>query len=160
MAYLCKRSKVKNDYPIKFLVSSGTIFYPFLLDIGRDRWSGFPYDRSRLFQFIAEKEIEGVHVLTGDLHSAHAISAEIRCPSGRRIPIWEFCASPFEQKTEKVSATYFPMFSKWVRNQKKLFRQTGNNFGIVHVEFNEQAPKVTFDLHYNQDGWKVRTIQA
>ena len=152
--------KVKNDYPVKFLVSSGTIFYPFLLDVGRDRWTGFPYDRNRLLQFIAENEIEGIYVLTGDLHSAHCVSAEIRCPSGRRIPIWEFCSSPFEQKTEKVSATYFPMFSKWVRNQKKHFRQTGNNFGIVNLSFDEQAPKVTFNLHYNQDGWKVRTIQV
>jgi len=152
--------KVKNDYPVKFLVSSGTIFYSFLLDVGQDRWSGFPYDRNRLLQFIAENEIEGIHILTGDLHSAHCISAEIKCPNGRRIPIWEFCSSPFEQKTEKASATYLPMCSKWVRKQKKHFRQTGNNFGVVHVEFNESAPKVTFDLHYNQVGWKVRTIQS
>jgi len=152
--------KVKDDYPVKFLVSSGTIFYPFVLDIVRDRWSGFPSDRERLLRFIAEHEIEGIHVLTGDLHSAHCVSAEIKCPSGRRIPIWEFCSSPFEQKSMKVSSTYFPMFSKWVRKQKKQFRQTGNNFGIVHVEFNEQATKVTFNLQYNDAGWKVRSLQT
>jgi len=152
--------KVKDQYPVKFLVSSGTIFYPFILDIVRDRWSGFRSDRERLLKFIAENEIEGIHVLTGDLHSAHAVSAEIKCPSGKRIPIWEFCSTPFEQTSMRSSATYFPMFSTWVRKQRKHFHQTGNNFGIVQVDFDGTTPKVTFNLHYNEGGWKVRTPES
>jgi phosphodiesterase/alkaline phosphatase D-like protein len=147
--------EVKDRYPVKFLVSSGTVLHPFLMDIVRDRWSGFPADRKRLFKFLAENEIEGVRILTGDIHSAHAVSAEIKCPNGRRIPIWEFCSTPFEQKSKWASATYFPiLFSKWIRGQKKLFRQTGNNFGIVHVDFDNPTPRVSFTLHYNKDGWK------
>ena len=145
---------VKDEYPVKFLVTSGTILYPFLLDVSLDRWSGFRSERERLFQFLAENEIEGIRILTGDLHSAHAVSAEIKCPSGKRIPIVEFCATPFEQTSIWISATYFPIISKWIRKQKKLFRQTGNNFGIVHVDFDTPTPEVTFTLHYNEKGWK------
>ena len=145
---------VKDKYPVKFLVTSGTILYPFLLDVSLDRWSGFRSERERLFQFLAENEIEGIRILTGDLHSAHAVSAEIKCPSGKRIPIAEFCATPFEQNSIWISATYFPVISKWIRKQKKHFRQTGNNFGIVHVNFDAPAPQVTFTLHYNEEGWK------
>ncbi|HKJ39879.1 MAG TPA: alkaline phosphatase D family protein, partial [Anaerolineales bacterium] len=148
--------KVKDTHPVKFLVTSGTILFPFLLDVSRDRWSGFRSERERLFQFLAENEIEGVRILTGDLHSAHAVSAEIKCPSGRRIPIWEFCSTPFEQTSMWISNTYHPiLFSRWIRKQRKHFRQTGNNFGIVHVDFDSPTPQVTFTLHYNNDGWKI-----
>ena len=148
---------VKDKYPVKFLVTSGTILYPFLLDVSRDRWSGFRSERERLFQFLAENEIEGVHVLTGDLHSAHTVSAELKCPSGRRIPLWEFCSTPFEQTSMWISATYVPLTSKWIRKQKKHFRQTGNNFGVVHVDFDSPNPQVTFTLHYNEDNdWKTQ----
>jgi phosphodiesterase/alkaline phosphatase D-like protein len=147
---------VKDKYPVKFLVSSGTILYPFWMDVVADRWAGFRSERERLFQFIAENEIEGIHVLTGDLHSSHCVSADIKCPSGKMIPIWEFCSSPFEQTTMTISATYFPIISKWIRNQKKHYRQTGNVFGIVNVDFDSGTPKVAFTLHYNENGWKSR----
>ena len=145
---------VKDNYPVKFLVTSGTILYPFLLDVSLDRWSGFRAERERLFKFLAENEIEGIRILTGDLHSAHAVSAEIKCPSGKRIPISEFCSTPFEQESMWISATYFPVISKWLGKQNKLFRQTGNNFGIVHVDFGTPTPQVTFTLHHNEGGWK------
>jgi phosphodiesterase/alkaline phosphatase D-like protein len=149
---------VKDKYPVKFIVSSGTIFYPFLLDVSRDRWSGFHADRERLFELLAVNEIEGVHILTGDIHTAHAISAELKCPSGKRIPIFEFCASPFEQEIPWVGITYVPLISKWIRKQKRLFRQTGQNFGVVHVDFDGPTPRVTFHLHYNEGGWKTRQV--
>ncbi|MCQ3938416.1 MAG: hypothetical protein DPW18_15410 [Chloroflexi bacterium] len=146
---------VREQYPVKFLVSSGTVLHPFWLDLTRDRWTGFPAERERLLEFLAVNEIEGVRILTGDLHSAHAVSAELKCPSGRRIPIWEFCSTPFEQTPMFISNTYLPIFSKWIGNQKKLFHQTGQNFGIVHVDFDSTPPRVSFSLHYNKDGWKT-----
>lgn len=149
--------KTKDKYPVKFLVSSGTILHPFWLDVTRDRWNGFPVERERLLEFLAVHEIEGVHILCGDLHTAHAVSAELNCPSGKRIPIHEFCATPFEQKSMFVSNTYHPLFSKWIGKQKKLLHQTGQNFGIVNVGFEKDgAPNVTFTLHYNKNGWKTQ----
>ncbi len=146
--------KVNQQYPVKFLVSSGSILYPFWLDITRDRWSGFPAERERLLEFLAVNEIEGVRILTGDLHAAHAVSAELNCPSGRRIPIWEFCATPFEQSSFFISNSYHPIFSKWIGRQKKLFRQAGQNFGIVRVDFDSSPPRVTYSLRFNKDGWQ------
>lgn len=148
--------KVKDRYPLKFLISSGSLLHPFWMDITRDRWSGFPVERERLLKFLAVNEIEGMHILTGDLHSAHTVSAELKCPSGRRIPIWEFCSTPFEQTTMFSSITYFPMFSKWIGKQKKHFHQTGQNFGVVRVELDDLTPHVSFTLHYNKNGWKTR----
>ena len=147
--------EVNDQYPVKFLISSGTILYPFWLDVTRDRWNGFPVERERLLEFLAVNEIEGLRILTGDLHTAHAISAELKCPSGRRIPIWEFCSSPFEQSASPSTITYQPLSSKWIDSQKRLFWQTGQNFGVVHVDFDSATPQVTFTLHYNQNGWKT-----
>jgi phosphodiesterase/alkaline phosphatase D-like protein len=151
---------VNDKYPVKFLVSSGTILYPFWLDLSQDRWTGFRDERERLFELLATNEVEGVHILTGDIHTAHTVSAELKCPSGRRIPIWEFCASPFEQKSPWVSITYIPMWSKWISKQKKHFRQTGQNFGIVHVDFGNLSPRITLNLHYNKEGWHTRSISS
>ncbi|NOH03748.1 MAG: hypothetical protein HND47_18190 [Chloroflexi bacterium] len=148
-------AEVNDLYPVKFLVSSGTILHPFWLDFTRDRWTGFPAERERLLEFLAVHEIEGLRILTGDLHSAHAVSAELRCPSGRRIPIWEFCSTPFEQTSMFISNTYHPLFSKWIGNQRRLFRQTGQNFGVVRVDFDSSPPRVTFSLRYNRDDWKT-----
>jgi len=148
--------QVNEQYPVKFLVSSGTILHPFWLDITRDRWNGFPVERERLLEFLAVNEIEGVHIITGDLHTAYAISAELKCPNGRRFPIWEFCSSPFEQSASPSTITYHPLFSKWIGSQKRLFWQTGQNFGVVHVDFDSSTPHVSFNLHYYQNGWKTR----
>lgn len=148
--------EVKDQYPVKFLVSSGTMLYPFWLDFARDRWDAFPAERERLLKILAINEIEGLYILTGDMHSAHAVSAELKCPNGHRIPIWEFCSSPFEQGEEPATITYHPLFSKWVGSQKRLFRQTGQNFGVVHVDFDSSPPYVSFNLHYYKNGWKTR----
>lgn len=147
--------EVKDQYPVKFLVSSGTLLYPFWLDLARDRWDAFHAERERLLEFLAVNEIEGLYILTGDLHSAHAVSAELKCPNGRRIPIWEFCSSPFEQSAEPATITYHPLFSKWVGSQKRLFRQTGQNFGVIQVDFDSSPPRVSFNLHYYKNGWKT-----
>jgi len=146
---------VKDKYPVKFLISSGTVMYPFLLDFVQDRWTGFRSERERLFKFLAENEIEGVFILSGDLHIAHTVSAKIICPSGRRIPIWEFCSSPFEQKSNWLNTTYIPMISRWIRKQKKYFHLLHRNFGIVHVDFDGPSPRVEFNLHYEDNGWKT-----
>ena len=149
-----------SKYPVKFIVSSCSILHPLWIDIFKDRWSGFPAERERLLEFLAVNEIEGVRILTGDLHSAHAVTAELKAPSGRRIPIAEFCASPFEQKSIWISFTYMRLRSKWLARQKRHFYHAHPNFGIVHVDFDSPNPGVTFNLHYNDDGWKEDSLTA
>lgn len=150
--------EVNGKYPVIFIVSSCSLLHPFFFDIANDRWMGFPKERKRLLEFLAVNEIEGVRILTGDLHTGHAVTAELKCPSGRRIPISEFCASPFEQKSVWLSWGYIPIFSKWLARQKRHFYRAYPNFGIVHVDFDAPAPAVTFTLHYNNGKWTTAPI--
>jgi alkaline phosphatase D len=152
--------EVNPKYPVKFIVSSCSVLHPIWFDIVQDRWAGFRDERERLLEFLAVNEIEGVRILTGDLHSAHAVTAELKSPSGRRIPIAEFCASPFEQESMWISFAYTPTRSKWLARQKRHFYHAKPNFGIVNVDFDSPTPHVTFNLNYNDNGWKKESVTA
>lgn len=140
--------EVKEDYPLKFLVSSGAVLFRMAIDITADRWPGFPKERSRLLNFLAANGIEGVYILCGDMHSAHAIRAELYGPQGRALPLWELCASPFQQRANWWSRyTYFPWRGRPIRSQHKYFTIAENNFGVIRVDFNDRGlPQVRFDL--------------
>ncbi|RPI31300.1 MAG: alkaline phosphatase family protein [Chloroflexota bacterium] len=144
---------VKDEFPVKFLVTSCALFYDMLLDFPHDRWSGFPAERARLLHFLAANGIENLYLLAGDLHSAHAISADLYGPQGHPVPIWEFCSSPFEQQTNWLSRfTYFPLQGLPVKNQKRHFSLGLYNFGVVRVDFDSQGkPEVHFEV-YGKDG--------
>ena len=146
---LKKWLKESAEYPVKFPVSSCSLLFPIIGDIARDRWSGFPEERERLLEFLATEEIEGLHILTGDLHAGHAVSANLKCPSGRRIPIREYCASPFEQISINADFMYKPVRSKWLAAQKRHFYHAHRNFGIMDVNFDAPEPSVRFTLHYH-----------
>ncbi len=104
---------VKDAYPVKFIVTSCALLYRLFLDIPQDRWSGFPLERNRLLGLLAEKGIENVYLLAGDLHAAHAVRAELYGPHGRSLPLWEFCSTPFEQKPSRSSPFLYNPFPFW-----------------------------------------------
>ncbi len=152
--------KVKDTYPIKFVVSSSAFLHFLLGDYALDRWSGFPRERDRILRYIQEHEIEGVHFLTGDLHTGHAISVDIKGKSGKEIRVWEFCASPFEQKTNPMVSflTLRQVPHKLWENYQVHFSKAKINYGVVKVDYNDAGEaKVEFELHYmEKDGkWKV-----
>ena len=153
---------VNKKYPVKFIVSSCSIIHPIMFDIVNDRWSGFRDEREHLMKFLATNEIEGVRILTGDLHSAHAVTAELKAPSGRRIPIAEFCSSPFEQESMFISSLLAPKRSDWLTNRKRHFYYPHPNFGVVSVDFDSPEPRVTFTINYNynDNGWKQNSLTA
>jgi phosphodiesterase/alkaline phosphatase D-like protein len=140
--------RVKDVYPLKFLVSSCAFLFHMWVDFTRDRWSGFQDERERLLAFLCEHGIEGVYILSGDLHSAHAVQAFYPGPQGRRIPLWEFCASPFEQACNQFSSrTYRPIRSSHVESQQLFFCERQPNFGLVRVDFlRPGAPQVRFEV--------------
>jgi phosphodiesterase/alkaline phosphatase D-like protein len=144
---------VKEDYPIKFLVSSGSVLFDMWLDITGDRWSGFPDERRRLVSFLAANGIEGVYLLTGDMHSSHAVNGTLYGPGGKPIPLYEYCSSPFEQNPNWFSRrTYHPIRSLPLKQQSIQFVVAKNNFGVVRVYFEGNGePKVAFDV-YGEDG--------
>ena len=152
--------KVKDTYPIKFVISSSAFLHFLLGDYAFDRWSGFPRERDRILRYIQEHEIEGVHFLTGDLHTGHAISVDLKGKSGKDIRLWEFCASPFEQKTNPMVSllTLRRMPHKLWKNYKVHFSKANINYGVVKVDYDgAENPKVEFELHYMEKNgkWKV-----
>ncbi len=153
---------VKDDFPLKFIVTSSAVLFEFFGDIVNDRWSGFPEERDRLLNFLAANGISGVYFLAGDLHEAHAVSADLCVPNGQAIPIWEFSSTPFEQKTNYVARLLKRKTrSSHVCNSKIHFSIDRINYGIVEVEFGADLAEVRFDLHYNERGhWKMRKVKT
>jgi alkaline phosphatase D len=152
--------EVKEIYPVKFLVSSSAVLFRMSIDFAHDRWSGFPTEHNRLLGFIAEQGIRGVHILTGDLHAAHAVSAELYGPQAERIPVWEFCASPFAQSPNWLAHwTYTPLRSGPIARQKKHFVLSRPNYGVVRVDFSNPAgPQVRFEAWYEKKGeWRAKS---
>jgi alkaline phosphatase D len=144
---------VKNAYPVKFLVTSCSMLHPMWHDIPRDRWSGFPEERDRLLHFLAANGIEGLYLLAGDLHSSHAVYAELYGPQGLTLPVWEFCSTPFEQNPNRLARyTYTPLHSGPVKASRRAFCVSQCNFGVVRVDFSKgKRPRVAFQV-YGQQG--------
>lgn len=155
--------RVKDEYPVKFIVSSTSFLSHVYLDFTNDRWSGFQIERDRILSAITKEGVEGVYFLTGDLHSAHAISAEAAQKGGKPVPVWEFCSSPFEQNPF-VRALLFdrPARSSVLQKQKMHFVVPHINYGIIDVSFDEAGqPAVRFDLIFREFGkWKKQSVQA
>jgi phosphodiesterase/alkaline phosphatase D-like protein len=152
---------VKNEYPVKFLVTSCSMLHPMWHDIPRDRWSGYPDERDRLLHYLAANGIEGVYLLAGDLHASHAVSAELYGPEGRSLPLWEFCSTPFEQDPNRLAQyTYLPLRSGPVRNSRREFSVSQNNFGLVRVDYSGGTrPKVTFQI-IGEDGTVLGAVES
>jgi phosphodiesterase/alkaline phosphatase D-like protein len=106
-----------------------------------------------LLHFLAANGIEGVYVLAGDLHSAHAIRSELYGPQERALPLWEFCSTPFEQAPNTLARyTYLPLRSAAIRKQDLQFTIAANNFGLVRVDFKDGVFKqVRFEI-YGENG--------
>lgn len=140
---------VKDLYPLKFLVTSCSLLYQMWLDIPQDRWSGFSRERGRLLHFLANEGIEGVYLLAGDMHSAHAVHADLYGPEGHALRVWEFCSSPFEQKPNRFAQrTYLPLRSGAVKNTRRYFTIAKSNYGVVQVDYSRTGdPRVRFELY-------------
>jgi alkaline phosphatase D len=152
---------VKNTYPVKFLVTSCSMLHPMWHDIPRDRWSGFPEERDRLLHFLAANGIEGVYLLAGDLHSTHAIYAELYGPHGLSLPVWEFCSTPFEQNPNRLARyTYTPVRSGPIKTTRRAFCVSECNFGVVRVDFSKgKRPRVTFQV-YGEKGEQLAEVEG
>lgn len=145
---------VKGKYPVKFIVTSCAMLYQLRFDIPKDRWTGFEDERDTFIKELAERDLRGVYLLAGDLHSAHAMEVQIPGKS-RLIPLWEFCATPFEQDPNKFARFEWmrkPLPDDLVESQELHFTYNQLNFGVVEVNLDDfQYPKVRFEI-YGPDG--------
>jgi alkaline phosphatase D len=154
---------VKDEFPVKFIVSSSTLLFEMLGDFANDRWGSFRAERDRLFYFLAAHGISGVYILAGDLHEGHAVSSELHGPEGRTIPLWEFSATPFEQ-TPNWMAAFLKMkpHSAALQHSRIHYSIHKINYGVVDVRFYEPAcPRVNFELYYEDKGqWKMKLTET
>jgi len=150
----------REKYPVKFLVSSSSILFDMFGDFTRDRWGGFRNDRNRLLDFITEHNVESLYFLTGDLHAGHAIEATLSTPQKQPLTLWEFCASPFEQKPSGLTWTNIRTQSPAVKVYKRHFSVPENNYGIVSVDFPENGkPRVVYSIRGMQ-GNEIASVKS
>jgi alkaline phosphatase D len=152
---------VQHTYPLKFLVTSSALLMRLLVDVLYDRWGGFRSERDRFLGLLADNHIEGVYLLSGDLHAAHAVSAELETPSGHPLPLWEFCATPFEQRTPWLAQyTFNPVPFGRVKRLRRHFTIARPNFGVVRVNFADTGePQVAFEV-YGKEGQHLNSVQT
>jgi phosphodiesterase/alkaline phosphatase D-like protein len=129
------------------------------LDVARDRWNGFPKDRERLLNLIARGS-DNLFLLTGDLHSAHAISADLLTPGSLPVRLWEFCSTPFEQQPNTLGFSYSRVRLPVIRKSRLYFQAAQHNFGVVRITFTPQGKaEVTFTIH-DEEGKPINSVQA
>lgn len=102
-----------------------------------DTWSAFQRERDALFDFIRDRRIEGVFLLSGDTHFG-----EVNCiPWSDRggYDLYDFVSSPLAQMT----GTSFLGLEPELRIRQPWFRSV--NFGLLDFVW-EPEPRATFTL--------------
>jgi alkaline phosphatase D len=144
---------VKEEFPLKFLVTSSALLFNLFFDFPRDRWSGYRRERQRLLSLLASENIQNVFLLSGDLHSSHAVWAELEGSGSKRVQVWELCSSPFEQ-TPNILATslYHPLNDPPIRKSECKFILKENNYGLVEVDYSRNGEPVLRFGVYGESG--------
>jgi choline dehydrogenase-like flavoprotein/pimeloyl-ACP methyl ester carboxylesterase len=57
-----------------------------------DNWQGFPVDRAKVINAIAENDIDNVVFVSGDYHCGAFGSGRMSCPSGKNVAVWSVVA--------------------------------------------------------------------
>ncbi|NPA26573.1 MAG: hypothetical protein GXO36_03095 [Chloroflexi bacterium] len=123
--------RVRDAYPIKFIVTPDTVFHHSLIPWGLAAWTDFPDDRRRLIHLLAAHQVDGVFLLSGDIHLGYALEAYLEGAEGP-LPVWEFTASPWGQATPPWGFKLSRIARvPGVRHAGWLARWIGPNFGWV-----------------------------
>ena len=145
---------LKDDvHKVKFIVSSSGILMRYVYDFIYDRWGAYKEDRERFVNLIAENDVENVVVLSGDVHTANAVTAELEGTRGQRILLREFCASPFQQESGYLKNFGFDT-RPFGRVRKITFHHKAvvePNYGVVRVTYDNGAPGLRYEIR-NQNG--------
>lgn len=87
-----QRELAASNAPFKVL-ASGMVWNDAVPANKTDTWGGYPHERAALFKFIAEKKIEGVVLVGGDLHRSRVVVHPTE-ETGIPYPVREIVASP------------------------------------------------------------------
>ncbi len=104
-----------------------------------DNWASHKHERDHLFDFIQQKNIKGVVLLSGDTHVGE-LNAVPRTKLGG-YDLYEFVASPLANGNDPVDI--------YMKSEAKRLRPVdgaGYNFGVVTVDTASQPATVSYEL--------------
>ena len=117
---------------VKLLVSSSQ----WTLGGSTDSWATFPAERETLFQFIMDHGINGVVLLSGDVHRLEV--RRVRDASAKSYPLWEFTTSPLNADPHACPLVVPPDFLA-------MCDDDGTNFGLLTIDTAGAEPSITFE---------------
>jgi alkaline phosphatase D len=110
----------------------------------RDTWNGFHEERTEIFDFLANNNIDGVILLSGDRHRTDI--RKIERPNGYTLYDWENC-----RLTNQIVHPFEPG-AMYEYNAKQCF-------GLLTFDTAKPDPSVTFDA-YSIDNEKVFSMTS
>lgn len=118
-----------------------------------ESWKLFPSDRQRLFDFLANHQITGAFILSGDRHIGELLQREIpRLP----YPLTEFTASPL------AAGFGTPPPDEQVPSRVPGTSVEGEQFGVLRFTTPQDGPPYVELQAFHADGkpaWKARRIE-
>lgn len=119
------------------VLASGTMWHDKADKGGKDSWAGprFKAERDEIFDFINEKQIDGVILICGDRH---------------RADLWKTERTNGYPLYEMVSAKVTNQHTHKTREEAEWSVNEGNFWGEVSFDFTKSDPTVTF-ASINQD---------
>ncbi|MEQ8954987.1 MAG: alkaline phosphatase D family protein [Porticoccaceae bacterium] len=132
-----KEQLTGSDAPFKVLISgSGWGYHPDAF--GEDNWTSFPTERKELFDFIRDNDINGVLLMSGDVHRGEANCVPWSEHGG--YDLYEFVSSGLAQDVGMPEDIETPE----VRLREPYVG--GHNAGILEFDLTKADPEVRFNL--------------
>jgi len=101
-----QRGLAASTAPFKLLVS-GMAWNGAVRPGKPDRWMAYPHERAALFEFLAEKSIAGVVLVSGDVHRTRVFQHPPE-ETGVAYPLTELMTSPLGTNPEKEAGVASP----------------------------------------------------
>lgn len=128
---------LQSDAPFK-LIASSMVWNGAVRPLKTDMWTNWQHERNRLWSFIGSEGIEGVVLLSGDVHRTRVFAHSCEALSGYRLH--EFVTSPAANNVHEAAKQPHP----------DLLFDVGVNEAALIVEVDAATP----------DGLSVRSIGA
>lgn len=128
-----------SDAPFKVLIAGGGWSHnPAAAAEGEDNWASYRHERDKLFDFIRDESIEGVLLMSGDVHRAEANCIPWSAEGG--YDLYEFVSSGLAQDTP---------VPEWLEVPEIRLREPftgGHNAGIIDFDLTREDPVVRFNV--------------
>jgi alkaline phosphatase D len=121
---------IASSVPMVHISSIFRMTLPNFLTLTRDQWTGFDDQRRELLQFIFERGIRNVHVLSGDVHISHVA----RIGNGTEgNHVMSYTSSPMAQESPTLQEYVALKDQSDGYEVDPIFTGAGRNFGLVRV---------------------------